>query len=76
MSDGIEAMEVAAADWDYHVESCDECLSQGNDLCYEGGYLAEEVAATQRAPRAPVTLATLIPMLSLRRRAALPGVEA
>lgn len=76
MSDGVEAMEIAAAEWDYHVAACDECLIQGNDLCYEGGFLADEVAATRRAPRAPVTLATLVPMLSLRRRPALPGVEA
>lgn len=76
MSDIVEEMDVAAAEWDDHVAGCDECLIQGNDLCYEGSYLAEEVAATRRAPRAPVTLATLIPMLSLRRRPALPGVEA
>ena len=76
MNDDVEAMEIAAAEWDVHVADCDECLAQGNDLCYEGSFLAEEVAATRRAPRAPVTLASLIPMLSLRRRPALPGVEA
>jgi hypothetical protein len=76
MSDGVEAMEIAAAEWDDHVAGCDECLTQGNDLCYEGSFLADEVSATRGAPRAPVTLAMLIPMISLRRRPAFPGVEA
>lgn len=72
----IERIELAVHEWTVHVERCDVCLEDGNALCYEGQYLADEVVlvreSADRAPRATWRAPTLHP----KRRAIFPGVPA
>jgi hypothetical protein len=40
----LQPAVLAVHAWDLHVEDCNVCLVDGNDLCYEGRYLQDEVA--------------------------------
>lgn len=72
----IEQIELRVRDWTVHVERCDVCLADGNNLCYEGQYLADEVVFTREkadSTRRPIWRA---PVFNPRRRPIFPGVPA
>lgn len=61
--------DAALATFDQHLHDCGSCLSVGNDLCYEGEYLADRLRATQARPR-------FVPRRPAMPRAQLPEVFA
>jgi hypothetical protein len=53
--------------WDLHVDQCDLCLVDGNDLCFEGQYLHDDVVG-RRLHATPVRPEPPRPLLAPRRR--------
>lgn len=73
-----ESLESTLRAWDVHVRGCAECLAQGQGLCYEGRYMAEEARETRArieerlaAPSRPRN-----PLVGPIRRPLFPGVPA
>ncbi len=70
-------LEAAVGVWDRHVAGCGRCLCDGNRLCDEGEYLAEDVELVREkispAPAVPARRRFILPAL---RRPLFPGVPA
>jgi hypothetical protein len=67
--------DLALHAWDLHVDSCRDCLVSGNDLCYEGQYLADEFTIQRSVSAAPAA-DTRRPIFTARRRPSFPGAVA
>lgn len=54
----IQPMDLALNDLELHIHGCAFCLVEGNELCYEGRFLAEDAAIRrqdiQRPTRRPI----------------------
>ncbi|MCI4318443.1 MAG: hypothetical protein L3J96_07885 [Thermoplasmata archaeon] len=50
----LHEVDLAIDQFDLHVHQCSMCLVQGNLLCSEGRYIAEDVAGLQAAIRRPM----------------------
>ena len=72
----IEEIELAVQDWTLHVERCDVCLAEGNALCYEGQYLADEIVLVRDQAGPSPRPAWRAPMFGQRRRPIFPGLPA
>ena len=70
----LDPVNLAVRDWDVHVDRCDLCLARGNDLCYEGQFLADEVSITRARSMEPDRPRS--PLRAPRRRAMFAGVRA
>lgn len=70
--DGVlRPVALAAQAWDLHVDACPLCLVSGNDLCYEGQYLHDDVVEVRlrATPTGPSSIVdTVRPLSSVRRR--------
>ena len=71
----LEPVELSLLNWDFHVDRCTFCLTQGNELCYEGQYLADEFSIDRLKAEAPEH-PTRRPILAPERRPIFPGTPA
>lgn len=78
--DGVlRPVALAAQAWDLHVDACPLCLVSGNDLCYEGQYLHDDVVEVRlrATPTGPSSIIDgLRPLSSVRRRSTLRAAAA
>jgi len=72
----LEPVELTALSWDFHVDRCSVCLARGNQLCYEGQYLADEVAIVRMSLDGPSRPTRRHPILAPERRPIFPGTPA
>ena len=70
----LEPVELSMLSWDFHIDRCTFCLSQGNELCYEGQYLADRVEDVRLRSEAPHP--SRRPILAPERRPIFPGTPA
>jgi hypothetical protein len=71
----LEPVALSMLSWDFHIDRCSFCLSQGNSLCYEGQYLADEVSITRMRADGPARPSRR-PILAPERRPIFPGTPA
>ncbi|MCI4339960.1 MAG: hypothetical protein L3K06_02110 [Thermoplasmata archaeon] len=50
----LEQVDLAIDHFELHVHQCNLCLVQGNRLCTEGRFIAEDVATLQAEIRRPM----------------------